>query len=257
MSLKKSKKVYIALILLAVALIAGTVTVFAKYLQEYDSITTVQTPEFYFESDILTEQATADDVTTVYTLNSGVSEITFTLKNYPDDLRFSAVEVAYTLSVTGGTGATLSQSGGTLEKGQKSEQRITLSNLKQGESYTVIATSTNGYSKLLGATFVVKADGVAAYRHVDSSHDAYVLLTVWTENTSGRVFVDFPVGLIPDNTDPDMATVKTGDGCFTTEHALGAYSSHVYRFFKTAEYDPSSEFSVNVGDTVTVEGTPS
>ena len=70
-----------------------------------------------------------------------------------------------------------------------------------------------------------------------------MLLTVWTKNLSGTVSITYPDGLIPDATDPAMATgVDFGSKTFSdASNFVLPYSSHVYRFFKQK---PGNNFDI-------------
>ena len=125
------------------------------------------------------------------------------------------------------------------------------------ETYKVTAVGKNGFEIELSATFKIMEDG-GFYKNTDISNGSYVLLTVWTLNMNGDVKIEFPAGLIPDNTDPRMANVHNYvDGqyvayVFTDVESFGdtnkKSSSHVYRFFKTAEFAGSTDFTVTLID---------
>ena len=89
--------------------------------------------------------------------------------------------------------------------------------------------------------------------YTDAENEAYVLFTVWTENLSGNVTVEFPTGLIPDNSWPDMAGILTSDGKFTQLFAEN--SSRVYRFIKTSAYTGQA-FEVTCGSITATEKIP-
>ena len=235
-------QVLIALLVLSAVLsMAAVSSVYAKYLRENEQNATVHTNDFYFESDLLSESGKE------YSLNPGTAEISFTLKNFADELRVSDKDITVTLTVT--NGATLDPQTVTLTADNKSAQ-VVLSGLVDGGTYTVTATGEAGYQKTLKATFTVLSDPAAAYYHVDddsNAHEAYVLLTVWTGNLQGEVSVTPPAGLIPDNTWQGMADVKTGDDITGN---LGEYSSVAYRFFKS---DKTQKYTVD-DFKVTVDG---
>jgi len=242
---KPSRKRLIWVVLLAlVLLIAGIGGVSAKYVKDFGGTDAlVRAKEFYFSSDLLTENGAE------YTLNPGTKEITFVLRNHDDQLRYSEDAVNYTVAVEGG--GTVSPNNGSLSGNEiNSTVTVTLSGLQDGESYTVTATGKAGYKKSLTATFSVAKPGENVYKHLDNSDlsGSYVLLTVWTENVSGEVTISFPAGLIPDATDPLLSDIqnykdgkyqKAADG---TAGDLEAYSSHTYRFFLE---EPFAEFTAD------------
>ncbi|MBQ9784655.1 MAG: hypothetical protein IJW29_04055 [Clostridia bacterium] len=235
-------------IVLALSLSAWAVSrTYSKYVTESDGGRQfVTSPAFYFTSDLLVAGGKS------YSLNPGTTEVSFSLRNYADLLRFSDDEISYTVSVAG-DGGSLSETAGTLSGGNVASQTITLSGLSDGGTYTVTVTGKAGFSQTLSATFTVLEDRAAAYWNVDASNDAYVLLTVWTENASGNVTVTIPTGLIPDNTCQGLEAVKTGDASFTDPTSLDADSSRVYRFFKTNDYSTANTFGVTVGSTTATE----
>ena len=222
----------------------------AKYAQKREEQLLVQAKMFYFTSDLLTEDGAE------YTLNSDTTSVRFTLNNFADALRVSEDPIQYTYTVNGEKSAT-----GQLDSTNKSKT-ITFS-VKAGETYTVSATGIAGYEKTLSATFKVAEAPAGFYKHLDTSDEYYVLLTVWTQDVSGDVTVRFPEGLIPDTTDEKMANVQNYTaGGYTSgvvpESNYGKYSSQTYRFFKV---DPAlvytvKNFSVKMGDQEAVSGTP-
>ena len=269
---------YIVLIILLLGLAAGGV--YAKYVYSNAATGTVLAREFYFSSDYLSADGAA------YTLNPGTTEVTFELRNHGDSLRYSSDDIVYKISVTGTdatettpTSVSLSvggkniQSGETqedspLKKDEKSSITITMSDLLDGHTYTVTATGTGGYkvgddykndgkggySETLTATFSVLSAGTGVYMHLDTTNSAYVVLTVWTENVTGDATIMFPDDLIPDSTDPILATIQnynietgmyTGTSFSDNTSFDNPYSSRTYRFFKTSDYT-GSDFTVTL-----------
>ena len=82
----------VILVIATVALLAGTTI--AKYLISEGNDAIIDPKDFYFESDLLSVEGTNS-----YVLPEGNSAITFTLKNYPDSLRTSEVDILYTWSL--------------------------------------------------------------------------------------------------------------------------------------------------------------
>lgn len=240
----------IALILvLAVLLSAALWGVAAKYIQQSGTDSLVKAPEFYFTSDFLVEGGA------VYDLNPGTTHVTFVLKNHEDSLRFSPGTVAYSVTADAGTFVQGNPEPVQLVQGtipETGDVTITLYGLANGGSYTVTAVGECGYQKTLTATFRVKAGDTAAYKHVDNSNGAYVLLTVWTTNSGGQVSITFPNGLIPDATDPVLSGIRNYNGSYQggtyALNTLEAHSSYTYRFFKDSAYT-GGEFTVTVGGT--------
>lgn len=237
-----------AVLLLAVLLAIGVA--FAKYADSKSEKIPVSSKAFYFESDYLTEDNHE------YALNSGTTSVEFKLYNFENELRFSEVDCTYAVSVgTQDASFTSMTSTYTLQQSELPQtQTVNLDGLKDGYSYAVTVTATGGgYTKTLYATFTVgKTDGF--YMNL-SDEGSYVVLTVWTENITGNVEISVPAGLIPDSTDSVFANVKNYNGgtykSFNFEDTssfTSRYSSHSYRFFKTSDYDSTSDFTVKMGN---------
>lgn len=244
--LLKSNMKLIVSAALVIAILLGVGGVYAAYRKQSTQYGSVTAPTFYFESDFLTEAGK------LYNVSAGTTSVSFTLRNSADDLRVSADDITYTLVSTGGT---LSVSEGTFAGGVASSATITLSNLESGQEYTVTATADAGFVKTLRATFRIESPATNLYMNTDASDASFVLLTVWAEDIFGDVTVAVPAGLIPDNTDPVMADVENfEDGTYVGVDFVDAtsftssYCSHVYRFFKTADYDGTVPFAVTMDD---------
>ena len=245
--------IYVILLILVISL-SITSSVLAKYAHTAkNDVIPVTAKAFYFESNYLT----TDNHT--YKLNNGENSVSIELYNYENDLRISEVDCTYTVTVTSEdstftiNGETVTQTVIEVEAGQTLTQ-INLANLKDGYSYKVSATANGGYTKTLSATFEVAPERSGFYMNVDSSDDNYVILTVWTENVTGTVNITFPENLIPDSTDSVMAGITNYQnnayvaGSFDdAENFTQGYSSHSYRFFKTASYT-GGNFTVKIGN---------
>jgi hypothetical protein len=237
------RAVYIAaalFVLLALA-IGG---VYARYAMSIGETAkgSVTSPNFYFSSDLLFVSPET------YTLNpgpGGTTSFTFQVRNFVDALRINEKDINVTIAVTSTNAAALE---GVLINGYttaepitisgnvKNASTVTISGLKNGVSYKITATGTAGFKQTISANVNVKPDEPYVYMHINDADDYYVLLTVWTKNLSGDVAITYPEGLIPDATDPAMATgVYFDTRTFTDEtNFQETYSSHVYRFFKTS-----------------------
>ncbi len=216
------KKVIISTIAVVLSLCTLTVgTVVAKYLNERNSNGLVRANNFYFKSDFLDgkEHILAPDSTS----------ITFTLGNHEDDLRYSEVDISYTVTID--NGATVTSGGsGTLAKGDINDADVTISNLNTG-TYHVKAVGKGGYTKTLTATIVVPEKETKIYYHIDNSAGDYTLLTVWNEgDKEGNVTINYSG--IPDNTNPDMTGWLKDEGHSVT---IEPHQSKVFRFFDAAE----------------------
>lgn len=253
---RKAKKKYVGIAAIVMCLLLFTLLIGAaigRYQRQLRSEGYVRAKEFYFTSDFL------DGGT--HTLNPGNDSVIFTLGNHADDLRFSEVDIAYTVTVEPGTGVQVKYDTQTLTKDAKSDGTVTISGLQPDTIYTVTATGTggegsaSGYEKTLIATIRVLNPDPAVYKHLDTTNSSYVLLTVWAQGYTGDVTITPPAGanLIPDNTDPVMWRFQTGEEITdsTSFQDASGYSSHTYRFF----YDGTPAGGVTAGNfTVTYNG---
>ena len=228
--------------------------VFAKYIYNSGGMGLLSAKEFYFTSNLLTEN------TAKYVLNSQTTEISFALGNNADKLRFSQDDIKYSITVGCKSGDSYPEenikyadSEQVLSGGSVDTTSITLKGLTMGETYTVTATGKAGYKQTLKAEFTVSDKEENVHMHLDTSNDAFVLLTVWTHNMTGPVTVITPAGLIPDNTDPILRKVYNYSGTeygavqFTDNtNFTEAYSSYTYRFFISEDksYDINKDFNV-------------
>ena len=260
----------VVLVLSALIIIVGGVL--AKYVRKgKDTKNLVNAGTFYFTSDYLEEWTSSSPKN--ISVNSGVSSVSFELRNFADALRYADINISYNIEcVSDDTTISLSSISGTLTANTKDTDTITLSGLEDGESYTITASgytvpknnsnATRGYQKTLKATFTVGASEPKVYKSLTSTTE-YVELSVWTEGSAtGTASITYPAGLIPDNTDPAMsgwtsstsaAVTKTDSTSFTVGH-----SSHRYRFFKqntSATFD-ATDFTITVGGTTATVSTP-
>jgi hypothetical protein len=228
--------------------------VFAKYIYNSGGMGLLSAKEFYFTSNLLTEN------TAKYVLNSQTTEISFALGNNADKLRFSQDDIKYSITVGCKSGDSYPEeniiyadSEQVLSGGSVDTTSITLKGLTMGETYTVTATGKAGYKQTLKAEFTVSDKEENVHMHLDTSNDAFVLLTVWTHNMTGPLTVITPAGLIPDNTDPILRKVYNYSGTeygavqFTDNtNFTEAYSSYTYRFFISEDksYDINKDFNV-------------
>ncbi len=209
----------VAVLLSLCAISAGIV--FAKYKNEKTSQGLVGAKNFYFSSNLLDGRE--------HTLGQGRTSITFTLGNHEDELRFSDVDVNYTVTVNNGATVTDEDGNGTgtIPAGAPRDVSVTIENMQAGKTYTVTAKGENGYSKTISATLVIPAAEARLFYHTDSSAGDYILLTVWNEgDAAGNVTIAYTG--IPDNTNPNMGDWTANA---TREDALGARESKTYRFF--------------------------
>ena len=245
------------LIVLALTVVLGAFGgAYAKYLRESKAAEElVSSQNMYFASDYLTEQGAA------YTISG--NSVTVQLRNYPDALRVSELDVVYSVTVKDSAGnvvntVTVTNAQGTLAAGSQQFVNVEISGLQGGQTYTVEATGSNGFSTTLSATFTVQAAETGVFMSMEQT-DYYVLLTVWTQKVTGDAYIVVPGGLLPDNTDSSMENATTGRSNFTDQDNFkNPYSSKTYRFFKQTTgitYELIAFDGVKVGTTEAVEGT--
>lgn len=255
----------LALVILSTIAVGG---IFAKYTVGTQTNSYISSPKFYFTSNILKETAVP------YTLNpgkDGTTEVSFQVRNFADELRIADKEISFKVKVEPPEGVTVMIDGIVTSEGTLpvfpsagSSANITVSGLKNGQTYFISAEGTAGFFSALYANITVKSDENKIYKHLDVSDPNYVLLTVWTKNLSGAVSVKFPDGLIPDSTDYVMSTVYNyengsymGYEFMDSTNFANTYSSYVYRFFKTTNQDYTvSNFTVKLGTAEATEATP-
>lgn len=213
-----------------------TVLVAAKFIHTTQKDDSVTAKDFYFTSDILDGQTH----TIAATETNGTAKLVFSLKNHVDELRYSQVDVNYTVSAKDSAGVPVTLTGsnsanvtGTLSAGSVQDQQVTITGLEPGKTYTVTALTENYYKAVLTGTVQVKAADEAVYSTVRDG-GAYIEVSVWTVDYSGQVSLSYPAGLIPDNTGDLLKNAKTA-ASGTADVSLGtmnAGTSHVLRFFK-------------------------
>lgn len=254
------------LILFCVLLVFITAGVTARYMQKTENSDVAVAKEFYFTSDLLDGK----EHTIAPTDSGGTGSVTITLMNHADELRYSEVDIEYSISVaevTDGNGAASSNndaptvtynSGEKIASGKCNNATVTISNLTAGKTYTVKATTNNTYSKTLTGTIKVNAADSALHASV-TDKTQYIEVNVWSvDEAHDSATLTYCDGLIPDNTDSLMSgaqTAATGLSVSISEIELAKNESHMFRFFKT---DISAKYDASVnGSTVTISRTNS
>lgn len=219
------KKVIISTIAVVLSLCVLTVGMFvAKYINEESSEGLVIAKNFYFTSNLLDGKE--------HTLAPDSTSVKFTLGNHEDELRYSEVDIEYTVTVDNGATVTNDTGTGTLPTGEIRDAEVTISNLQPGTTYNVKAVGKGGYTKTLKATIVVPKSEEQIYYHEDKSSAEYILLTVWNEgDVTGEVTINY-IG-IPDNINPNMTGWKKSEGStkVSKQVEIGPHESKVFRFF--------------------------
>lgn len=235
---------------LALALLAGGLC--AKYVSEASADNAALASEFYFTSDMLTEDGQA-----TYTLPVGTTSFSLELRNSEDDLRWSAKDISYTCAVTPSDGVAapaVTPESGTLaaDSTKATASTVNVTGLTAG-TYEVSASATAPFAKTLTAKIIIpSADNSLAVKIEDSSGSPYALMTVSAKEYSGNIALSWAEGLIPDSTQSDFADVNSnsnsGAAAGSKTVSLGAYSSNTYRFFKankTQDYSTGSALSAS------------
>jgi len=250
----KNVKVKILLLTLSLILvIGGTIGVtYSRYIHKVEKDGVLTTPNFYFESDLLTADNKA------YEFSAGTKTVSFTLMNYLDAFHVSPQDmyVSYSVSEKGGSLLQKSDADIILTKNTQSSTTITVNGLEDGKTYEVIAVGM--YKKdgtqptfvdSLYATFTVKEEELTFYAHLDTSESAYVEFTIRTTGLGGTATVTFPAGLIPDPFDAILAGIDNYDDlndCYLAgaipNISMNKNESIKFRFYKEDTSD-DYEFS--------------
>ena len=221
------------LIAIPVFLIGGTI---AKYINEKNMDIVYEASNFYFESDLLSDNTEPS----VYTYNRGNTTISIKLMNNVDDLRYSEVDIEYLVSITDingnkiedKNGNQINSISGTLEKGSIKSDVITFDNLKTG-NYLVTAKAISPYTKTIQGTFsITEKNEKINYQVNDSIGSPILQLTVLTEDYSGDVKITWPVNVVPDSTDENFENVNIGYNGGSEKVTFDANSEYTFQFFK-------------------------
>ncbi len=233
----------LAACIILTAVLAGTVI--GRYRRQFNSYGSVRALNFYFTSDFL------DGGT--HPIAPGTKDFTFNLSNHADDLRYSEMDITYTVEVTKADGSEAagvkveingtSGKDGKMSTGSTVNDTVRISNLEPGDYIiTVTATgkksdadsSVSGYNKTLKATIQIPAEDAKLFQNIVNTSE-YLQLTVWNEgDREGIVSIEYTG--IPDNTNPNMTAAdwaRSDDtGSKTKENiTIEPYSSKVFRFF--------------------------
>ena len=220
----------IGLLFLAVAVVFNGYTL-AKYFMEKNKKVPIAAKNFYFESDLL---AVSGGALPQYTLQAGVNNISFCLKNYPDELRSSEVDIAYTV-VLKKEDAEKETKTGTIVAG-RNDVPISFADLEAG-TYTVTATATKPYTQTLQARFtIVNTDYDLSCIVSDAAGSPNLKVTVTTTDYSGPIEVSWPDGVLPDNTDELLENAQGNN--YTIQ--VNEQSEYTFQFFKT---NPNADYT--------------
>ncbi len=236
--INKRKRKIIIILVVAVALIG---TAFARYMYNYKENSLYEAENFYFTSDLLTEDGKA------YRYQKGVNSIKVNIYNSVDELRYTEYDIKYIATITDiSSEINISKSDdiineiqGTISGDSRNSKEITFDNLKDG-TYRVKVTTLSPYVKTLEATFVItNADNSIKYDVSDSSDSTVLFLTITTVDYSGNIKITIPDGIYPDNTDNSFSNINI-DNSKTINILFKQNSSYTYKFFKS---NPQSVYS--------------
>lgn len=229
------------LILIPIMLIGGSV---AKYVNEKNNDIVYEAKNFYFESDLLSDNTNPK----AYTYEKGRDSIVFSLKNNIDELRFSDVETQYVVNITDihgnnvqdKSGNNIEQKTGKLSNNNIEEQIIEFTNLPSG-TYLITAKAVKPYERTLKASFVLsEKEEDIIYEIHDSANSPILQLTIQTEDYSGDINISWPAGVAPDSTNEKFSGVNTGYLQGSATITFEANSEYTLPFFKE---QPSSSYS--------------
>ena len=181
--------VFATLLVLSVLCIAPAL---AKYITEQGKQSEINSNEFYFTSDYLSESMLPE-----YKIYG--DSVEFEIRNYIDSFRVNDSDIVYAVSATDGT---LSSNGGTLTRGTAGSDTITLTYNGEEKEIIVTVTSSSPYVKELKAKFVFTKP-VLRYEITDSVGSYFAELYIHTANEAKTVTVnwDKPELLIDETND--------------------------------------------------------
>ena len=244
---KRDNRVIAVVLLVAAALVAvgGISSYAAKYAHQATDGRELSSPAFYFTSDVL-----RDDDTANYQLPVGTTSISFELRNYADDLRWCDANIDYEYKVAAPDGTQFASGAGVITRDASKGVAVPISatGLTQPGTYTVTATSTKPFSQQLSAKFTIAAANTDLNVSLaDNNDSATATLTVSTQDYEGNVKVSWPAGVVPDQTQAEFDRISTGDSsgnysAGTVTIAAKKFSTYTFRFFKT---DPSKKFDTS------------
>lgn len=222
------KKFLIVYFILLTIIIAMTV-VLGKYLQELKNNTLYEAENFYFRSDLLSEDIKS------YTLQRGVNKIVIHLYNSEDRFRYTKVDINYVVKLEkindDGNLVKVREKNGVLSKSNFTDNEVVFDNLENGK-YKVSALATNPYTKILEENFVItNNDNRIDYSVGDNVDSTVMFLTIKTVDYTGNIKIKFPDGLYPDNNEEAFKNVNI-DNLKEVIVNFKNNSSYSYRFYK-------------------------
>ena len=209
-----------ALLLISILCIVPS---FAKYTTEQGEQSEINSTEFYFTSDYLSEGVIPE-----YKIYG--DSVSFKISNYIDSLRVNESDIEYTVSTDAGA---LSSSGGTLTGGTDVSNTITLTyNREEAEKeITVTVRSSSPYVKELKAKFIF-AESTLRYEIIDSAGSYYAELYIHTANEEKTVNLSWDKEKILIDETNDYVFGKLNRDKNAAPISIAAYTTVKIVFFK-------------------------
>ena len=207
------KKKFLIVYLILLTIIITMTVVLGKYLQELKNNTLYEAENFYFRSDLLSEDIKS------YTLQRGVNKIVIHLYNSEDRFRYTKVDINYVVKLEkindDGNLVKVRGKNGVLSKSNFTDNEVVFDNLENGK-YKVSALATNPYTKILEGNFVItNNDNRIDYSVGDNVDSTVMFLTIKTVDYNEEAFKNVNI----DNLKEVIVNFKNN-------------SSYSYRFYK-------------------------
>ena len=233
------KKKFLIVYLILLTIIITMTVVLGKYLQELKNNTLYEAENFYFRSDLLSEDIKS------YTLQRGVNKIVIHLYNSEDRLRYTKVDINYVVKLEkindDGNLVKVREENGVLSNSGFTDNEVVFDNLENGK-YKVSAIAINPYTKILEGNFVItNNDNRIDYSVGDNVDSTVMFLTIKTVDYTGNIKIKFPDGLYPDNNEEAFKNVNidnSKEGIVNFKNN----ASYSYRFYKE---NPKKVFNKN------------
>lgn len=233
------KRKFLIVYLILLTIIITMTVVLGKYLQELKNNTLYEAENFYFRSDLLSEDIKS------YTLQRGVNKIVVHLYNSEDRLRYTKVDINYVVKLEkindNGNLVKVREENGVLSKSNFTDNEVVFDNLENGK-YKVSAIATTPYTKILEGNFVItNNDNRIDYSVGDNVDSTVMFLIIKTVDYTGNIKIKFPDGLYPDNNEEAFKNVNI-DNSKEVIVNFKNNSSYSYRFYKE---NPKKVFNKN------------
>lgn len=233
------KRKFLIVYLILLTIIITMTVVLGKYLQELKNNTLYEAENFYFRSDLLSEDIKS------YTLQRGVNKIVVHLYNSEDRLRYTKVDINYVVKLEkindDGNLVKVREENGVLSKSNFTDNEVVFDNLENGK-YKVSAIATTPYTKILEGNFVItNNDNRIDYSVGDNVDSTVMFLIIKTVDYTGNIKIKFPDGLYPDNNEEAFKNVNI-DNSKEVIVNFKNNSSYSYRFYKE---NPKKVFNKN------------